>query len=125
MFRLERDAWSMVKRLRQATNQYPPPPSTPPATGWVTRSHVEPDQGSIRQGATGSPPLPSHSMPRPAEEEARRPRPILLRPGLPRKSSESIEATVSRRRILSAGFDERTGEELLPRRVMLGDFGPG
>ena len=26
MLRLERDAWSMVKRLRQATDEYPPPP---------------------------------------------------------------------------------------------------
>ena len=25
---LERDAWSMVKRLRKATNEYPHPPST-------------------------------------------------------------------------------------------------
>ena len=26
VLRLERDAWSMVKRLRQATNEYAPPP---------------------------------------------------------------------------------------------------
>ena len=26
MLRLERDAWSMVKRLRQATNEYAPAP---------------------------------------------------------------------------------------------------
>ena len=26
---LERDAWSMVKLLRQATNEYPPPPPSP------------------------------------------------------------------------------------------------
>ena len=26
MLRLERDAWSMVKGLRQATNEYAPPP---------------------------------------------------------------------------------------------------
>ena len=30
--RLERDAWSVVKLLRQATNEYPPPPllTSPP-----------------------------------------------------------------------------------------------
>ena len=26
--RLERDAWSMVKRLRQASIEYPPPPAS-------------------------------------------------------------------------------------------------
>ena len=31
MLRLERDAWSMVKFLKQATNKYAPPPLTPPA----------------------------------------------------------------------------------------------
>ena len=29
VLRLERDAWSMVKLLRQATNEYTPPPSPP------------------------------------------------------------------------------------------------
>ena len=29
VLRLERDAWSMVKLLRQATNEYAPPPSPP------------------------------------------------------------------------------------------------
>ena len=29
--RLERDAWSMVKRLRQATNEYAPPPPRAPS----------------------------------------------------------------------------------------------
>ena len=28
VFHLERDAWSVVKLLRQATNEYPPPPLT-------------------------------------------------------------------------------------------------
>ena len=30
VLRLERDAWSMVKRLRQATNEYAPPFRRPP-----------------------------------------------------------------------------------------------
>ena len=42
VLRLERDAWSMVKRLRQATNEYPPLPrvavATLPALWIVARS---------------------------------------------------------------------------------------
>ena len=34
VLRLERDTWSMVKRLRQATNEYAPPPG-PPARSLV------------------------------------------------------------------------------------------
>ena len=40
MLRLERDAWSMVKRLRQATNEYPPPPSSPPIPGSYMHSSL-------------------------------------------------------------------------------------
>ena len=34
LLRLERDAWSMAKRLRQATNEYVPPTPTPTPAPW-------------------------------------------------------------------------------------------
>ena len=39
VLRLARDAWSMVKPLRPATNEYAPPPTAPPAN-WVPCSPV-------------------------------------------------------------------------------------
>ena len=41
---------------------------------------------------------------------------------LAKTASESIEAIVRKRRILSAGFVARMGEERLPQRVMFGEF---
>ena len=42
VLRLERDAWSMVKRLRQATNEYAPP---------RTKTEVPPDFKSALLGS--------------------------------------------------------------------------
>ena len=54
MLRLERDAWSRVKSLRQATNEYPPPHThTAPSS---LRSRLPPD--SLPPFST-PPPLPS------------------------------------------------------------------
>ena len=54
LFPLEKDEWSMVKRPRQATNEYAPPPAFPPL--WVVRSldegqerGVEPKPSSLKQ----------------------------------------------------------------------------
>ena len=50
VLRLGRDAWSMVKRLRQATNEDPPPPAAPRSASrpFVYPSYPPPDAWSVK-----------------------------------------------------------------------------
>ena len=47
VLRLERDAWSMVKRLRQATNEYPPHPAPPSRTSLLSTISLLPSRGLV------------------------------------------------------------------------------
>ena len=53
VLRLERDAWSMVKLLRQATNEYPPPF---PTTRTESLAPYAPFHSSDEADGTSSPP---------------------------------------------------------------------
>lgn len=73
-----------------------------------------PEQGPLRQVTTGPPPS-APSIPRLAENEARRAGTLV------KACSETIEATVRRRCTLFPGFTARMEEERLPNMVMFAE----
>lgn len=58
---------------------------------------------------------------RPGKPKERRPHPIFIS-ALLTTSSEIVETTICRRRLLFADYLKRTGEEPLPKRVMCGEM---
>ena len=86
----------------------------------VRLRHVEPARVPLRYAAS-SPPQVLDSLNRLVKAQLRRP-PDFLLDTLLKTRSESIEATLRRRRILFAGFETRMEETRLPKCVVFGEW---